>query len=112
MHAVPGPAGQAALNELARDFPEEANYPIPPTNLVNFGETVDFPLIFGLVLVVFGAATLSQLLVIGVRRRQEMGLLMALGLFRRQVAFSVWWQATTLALVGVVVGVPAGCPWP
>jgi ABC-type antimicrobial peptide transport system permease subunit len=80
--------------------------------LVNFGETVDFPLIFGLVLVVFGAATLSQLLVIGVRRRQEMGLLMALGLFRRQVAFSVWWQATTLALVGVVVGVPAGCPWP
>ncbi|HVA02396.1 MAG TPA: aminotransferase class III-fold pyridoxal phosphate-dependent enzyme [Acidimicrobiales bacterium] len=43
-----------------------------------------------------------------VRRRQEMGLLKALGFVRSQVAFCVSWQATTVALIGVVVGVPAG----
>lgn len=109
MRAVPGPTGRAALHELARAFPTEVNYPAPPTNLVNFGEAVNFPLLFGLVLVLFGAATLVQLLVIGVvRRRQEMGLLKALGFVRWQVAVSVLWQATTIALVGIIVGVPVG----
>jgi ABC-type antimicrobial peptide transport system permease subunit len=43
-----------------------------------------------------------------VRRRQEVGLLRALGFVPRQVAFSVSGQTTTTALVGIVVGVPAG----
>ncbi len=37
-----------------------------------------------------------------------MGLLKALGFVRRQVAFAVWWQTTTVALIGVLVGVPLG----
>jgi ABC-type antimicrobial peptide transport system permease subunit len=77
--------------------------------LVNFGEAVNFPLIFGAVLILFGAATLTHFLVVSVvRRRREVGLLKALGFVRRQVAFSVSWQTTTVALVGIVVGVPAG----
>lgn len=83
--------------------------PITPTTLVNFGEAVDFPLILGLILAIFGAATLTHLLVVSVgRRRQEMGLLKALGFVSRQVGATVYWQATTITLVGLVVGVPVG----
>jgi ABC-type antimicrobial peptide transport system permease subunit len=37
-----------------------------------------------------------------------MGLLKALGFVRRQVALFVSWQTTTVALVGVIVGLPIG----
>jgi len=54
-------------------------------------------------------ATLVHLLVVSVgRRRREMGLLKALGFVNTQVAASVCWQATTVALVGIVLGVPLG----
>lgn len=60
-------------------------------------------------LIVFGVASLVHVLFVSVaRRRREVGLLKALGLVRRQIAFSVWWQTTTVALVGIVVGVPVG----
>jgi ABC-type lipoprotein release transport system permease subunit len=109
VRAVPGPKGQAALARLARQFPAEVTYPVAPTNLVNFGEAVNFPLLFGLVLIVFGVSTLLHVLMVSVvRRRREVGLLKALGFMRRQVALTVFWQTTTLALIGIVIGVPAG----
>ena len=55
--------------------------------LVNFGESVNFPLLFAVALSVFGAATLLHLLLVSVAsRRVEAGLLKALGFVRRQVA--------------------------
>jgi ABC-type lipoprotein release transport system permease subunit len=109
VRATPGASGHAALTGLNRKYAYDVNFPAPPTNLVNFGEAVNFPLIFGAILIVFGAATLLHVLVVSVaRRRREMGLLKALGFVRRQVAFSVWWQTTTVALVGIVIGVPLG----
>jgi ABC-type antimicrobial peptide transport system permease subunit len=70
---------------------------------------VNFPLIFGVILVLFGVATLLHLLLVSVaRRRPELGLLKALGFVRSQVASSVLWQATTVALTGIIIGVPAG----
>ncbi len=77
--------------------------------LVNFGESVNFPLLLALALTVFGAATLLHLLLVSVaRRRAETGLLKALGFVRRQLAAAVCWQATTVALIGIVIGAPAG----
>jgi ABC-type lipoprotein release transport system permease subunit len=109
VRAVPGPAGQAALTRLARAYPSEVSFPVPPTSLVNFGEAVNFPFIFGVLLVLFGTATLVHVLVVSVAtRRREAGLLKTLGFIRRQVAFAVLWQTTTVALAGIVVGVPAG----
>jgi hypothetical protein len=105
----PGARGQSDLTRLARAYPSEVEYPSPPTDLVNFGQAVNFPLIMGLVLILFGAATLTHVLVVSVtRRRREMGLLKALGFIRRQVAFTLAWQTTTVAVIGIVVGVPAG----
>ena len=42
------------------------------------------------------------------RRRREMGLLKSLGFVRRQIALSVTWQTTTVAMIGIVLGVPLG----
>jgi hypothetical protein len=106
---VPGPSGSAAMDRYLAAYPSITSLPLAPTSLVNFGEAVDFPLIFGAMLAVFGAATLAHLLIVSVsRRRREVGLLKVLGFVNRQVVSSVSWQATTLALVGVVVGVPLG----
>ena len=106
---VPGPRGKAAMDRYLAAYPSITSEPLAPTSLVNFGEAVNFPLIFGAMLAVFGAATLAHLLVVSVsRRRREVGLLKVLGFVNRQVVSTVSWQATTLALVGVVIGVPLG----
>jgi ABC-type antimicrobial peptide transport system permease subunit len=42
------------------------------------------------------------------RRRREMGLLKVLGFVNAQVVAAVGWQATTVALVGIVIGIPLG----
>ena len=104
-----GPDGRAAATKVANENAASISYPVTPANLVNFGEAVNFPLILGLVLIVFGITTLLHVLIVSVaRRRREAGLLRALGFVRRQIAYSVWWQTSTIALVGLVVGVPAG----
>jgi hypothetical protein len=106
-NATSGPKGRA---DIARYVAQgSANRPIIPTSLVNFGQAVNFPLILGCVLALFGAATLLHLLVVSVvRRRREMGLLKALGFVNVQVGATVLWQATTVALVGIVIGIPLG----
>ena len=93
---------------LALAYPAETNLPYPPTSLLNFGE-VNFPLLFGLAVALFGAATLVHALVVSVgRRRRDTGLLKVLGFVRRQTAFAMSWQTTTVAVVGLVVGLPLG----
>jgi hypothetical protein len=103
------PAGHLALTRVISAYRNFDGTPVTPTSLVNFGEAVNFPLILGVILAVFGAATLTHLLVVSVgRRRREMGLLKALGFVSRQVGATVYWQATTVTLVGLVIGVPIG----
>jgi len=61
-------------------------------------------LLAGLALLAVGHA-----LVTGVRRRRrDLALLKTLGFKRSQVRATVAWQATTLATVGLVIGIPAG----
>ncbi len=106
---VPGARGRAAVKHYVDSYLSLAKLPITPTSLVNFGEAVNFPLIFGVMLALFGAATLAHLLVVSVaRRRREIGLLKVLGFVNHQIASAVAWQATALALVGILVGVPVG----
>jgi hypothetical protein len=42
------------------------------------------------------------------RRRHELAILKTLGFKRRQVRTTVAWQATTLAAIGLIVGIPVG----
>ena len=106
---VPGPRGQEAVNRYLDQYRSITTLAITPTSLINFGEAVNFPLIFGAMLALFGAATMLHLLVVSVsRRRREVGLLKVVGFVNHQVASTVAWQATTLAVVGIVIGVPVG----
>jgi hypothetical protein len=106
---VPGVRGQAAIAHYLDANQTVATLPVAPSSLINFGEAVNFPLIFGSMLALFGAATLAHLLVVSVsRRRREIGLLKVLGFVKHQVASTVAWQATTLALAGIAVGAPLG----
>jgi ABC-type lipoprotein release transport system permease subunit len=106
---VSGPRGQAAIAHYLNAYRSTAATTVTPTSLINFGEAVNFPLLFGAMLAVFGIATLAHLLVVSVsRRRREVGLLKVVGFVNVQVASTVAWQATTLAVVGIVIGVPFG----
>jgi len=109
VRGVPGPAGTAALAGYVRQYRSNASRPAVPTALVNFGESANFPLLLAAVVTLCAASTLAHLLVVSVRRRRrDSGLLKALGFVRRQVAAVVFWQAATVAVVGIVVGVPLG----
>jgi ABC-type antimicrobial peptide transport system permease subunit len=109
IRSAPGAAGAAELARVVSQYREFVNFSDEPLELVNFGESVNFPLLFGGLLALFGAATMVHLLLVSVaRRRTEAGLLKVLGFVRHQVAAVVGWQATTVALAGIVVGVPLG----
>jgi hypothetical protein len=101
--------GRAAVSSLQRRYADYVNLTTLPTNLVNFGQAVDFPLLLSVTLAVFGAATLAHLLFVSVgRRRRQFALVKVLGFTRRQVRSAMYWQAVTVALVGVIFGVPLG----
>ncbi len=88
------------------DRPTEATVPAEIERLRQIGW---FPatlagLLGGLALLAVGHALVTAVR----RRRRELALLKTLGFSRRQVRATVAWQATTLATVGLVVGIPAG----
>ncbi|MGH9243298.1 MAG: ABC transporter permease [Acidimicrobiales bacterium] len=83
--------------------------PIAPTDIVNFGRVESMPLVLGVILVAVAGGALVHLLLSAVRRRRrELAVLKTLGFVRRQVAGVVAAQATTVAIVGLVVGMPVG----
>jgi hypothetical protein len=109
VRSAPGPAGAAALARYTSKYRAFIAVPEEPLDLVNFGQSVNFPLLCGGLLALFGAATLAHLLLVSVaRRRTEAGLLKVLGFVRRQVAAVVGWQATAVALAGIAAGMPLG----
>jgi hypothetical protein len=109
VRAMPGPAGSAALARHIHRHHDNASRPTVPAALVNFGGSANFPLLLGGIVAFCGLATLAHLLVVSVaRRRTERGLLMALGMIRRQLAAIVFWQATTVAVAAIAVGIPLG----
>ncbi len=68
-----------------------------------------FPYLLAGVVAVGAAGVLAHALVTSVRRRRrDLAILKALGLERRQLAAMVAWQATTIAAVGLLIGVPLG----
>lgn len=101
---------QAAVASLNREVPAVVtDASEAPKEIADFGRVDAMPSLLALLLGVVGVATLIHLVAVVVRRRRrETAVLKTLGLVRRQVGEVVAWQATTLAAIGVLVGVPLG----
>lgn len=81
----------------------------PPGAVSTLGRIAEVPLVLALFLGVIAIGTLGQTLVTSVRRRQrDLAVLKTVGFVQRQVRATVAWQATTLAVVALVIGVPVG----
>jgi FtsX-like permease family len=83
--------------------------PYLPLSLYQFVRIRSFPLVLSLVLATLALATLVHTLIgVGRTRRREFAVLSALGFTRSQMLRSTLWQATFLAVVALVVGLPLG----
>lgn len=111
--AGPRPSG-ADLAELVGLDHEGLPIPIEsepnrPTDIVNLDRVRTTPAILAGLLRVLAAGTIGHALVVSVRRRRrDLALLKTLGFVRSQVRATVAWQATTMALVALIVGLPLG----
>lgn len=79
------------------------------SDLSNLDHIANLPNVLGALLALIAAGTLAHTLITSVRRRRrDLAVLRALGFVRRQVGLTVAWQATTIALISLAVGLPLG----
>jgi hypothetical protein len=80
-----------------------------PVQIVNYRSIGSTPIFLAAGLALGAVLALGLMLASSVRRRRrDLALLKTLGFTHRQLASAVAWQATTTALIGVVVGLPFG----
>jgi hypothetical protein len=87
-------------------------FPIPatlPVVVADLSRIEDLPLALAGFFALLACATVAHALVTTVRRRRrDLAVLRSIGFTRRQTRGAIAWQATLLAIAGVVVGVPLG----
>ena len=97
----------ATLERLTRDV--AAAVPRRPVDVGNWGRVSGFPYLLTALIAVAVAAILGHALVTSIRRRgRDLAVLKTLGFERGDVIATVAWQATTVAAVGLLVGLPLG----
>jgi len=80
-----------------------------PVDILNYTRIQTTPLALAGLLALLAVATIAHLLVSSIRRRRrDLAVLKTMGFVRRQVSGAVAWQATTLVLLAIVVGLPLG----
>jgi hypothetical protein len=80
-----------------------------PAEIVNYKSMGAMPAVLAGGLAAGAVAGLGLTLVASVRRRRrDFALLKTLGFTRRQLAGAVAWQSSVIALIGLLIGVPAG----
>jgi hypothetical protein len=80
-----------------------------PAEIVNYKSMGTMPAVLAGGVAAGAVAALGLALVASVRRRRrDLALLKTLGFTRRQLATTVAWQSTVVAIVGLVIGIPLG----
>jgi ABC-type lipoprotein release transport system permease subunit len=80
-----------------------------PSDVRDYTGVRDTPLVLGAVLALLAVGVLAHVLATGVRRRRrDLALLKTLGLLRPQLLQVVSWQASALAAVALLAGLPLG----
>jgi hypothetical protein len=102
-------AALRSLRQPTSGVAQDVTLPRPPVDVGNLGRVGDLPPVLAGLLALLAASTLTHLLVTSVRRRRrDLAILKTLGFTRGQVSATVAWQATTLAVVALLVGMPLG----
>ncbi len=80
-----------------------------PAEIVNYQSTGSTPVILASGLATGAVVALALALSATVRaRRRDLALLKTLGFTRRQLAVTLAWQASTTAVIGILLGIPLG----
>jgi len=83
--------------------------PQRPADILSYDKVQSTPAVLAGLLAILGVGVLTHLLVTSVReRRRELAVLKTIGFARRQVAGAVSAQASTVAAIALLVGVPLG----
>jgi hypothetical protein len=97
------------IEESAGGFEASAVGPTAPPEVNGLEDVQQFPLLAGGALVVLGVIATTHALIVTVRRRRlELGVLSALGFAPAQRRAVILGQATTIAMIALVVGMPLG----
>jgi len=109
----PGVERSRAIAELASRLGGSSNVlvfaPTLSTDLVDFGQVRDLPQVLAGLLSLLAAATMAYLLITAIRRRRpDLAVLKTLGFVPHQISAVIAWQATTVVVVGLAVGIPVG----
>ncbi|HEX3542836.1 MAG TPA: FtsX-like permease family protein [Acidimicrobiales bacterium] len=100
-------AKQADL--IGQQLGVESDPRIIPQDVLYLSNVRTLPKVLALFLALLGIAALAHVLVTAVRRRRhDLAVLRALGFSPRQASSCIRWQATTVAVVAVALGVPLG----
>ena len=103
------PAGQAAISSLKRQFPGTVLPAVPPPEVRDLSGVSGLPLILAFVLMLLASGIIAHTLLTSVRRRRrELAILKTVGFVARQVRATVAWQATAIAGISLIVGLPLG----
>jgi hypothetical protein len=87
-----------------------ATPPAPPSEIDRVQQVDDLPIYLGLLLVFLAVASVTHVVAVGVRRRRhDLAVLRAVGFSRRDIRATITYQATALAVVALVIGIPLGC---
>jgi ABC-type lipoprotein release transport system permease subunit len=103
-------AGLAAVANDLKGIPNPFIFPAErPASITSLARIADVPLLLSGLLGLLAVGTLAHTLVTGTRRRRrDLAILKTLGFVRGQVRGTLAWQATTLAAVALLVGLPIG----
>jgi FtsX-like permease family len=106
---APGVDPDRAFLNLQRGFGRIVVRPMSDEEVENLARVGGLPYLLAGLLAVLGVGTVGHMLVTSVRhRRRDLAVLKTLGFVRGQVRATVAWQATDLALLALVVGLPLG----
>jgi putative ABC transport system permease protein len=103
------PTNRVTLADLRRQFPGVVLPAVAPPEVRSLQGVSGLPLALALLLTLLAIGTVGHTLVTSVRRRRrDLAILKTVGFVGRQVRATVAWQATAIAVTGLVIGVPLG----
>jgi ABC-type lipoprotein release transport system permease subunit len=102
--------GLAAVAKDLKGIPDPFIVPAErPASITSLTRIANVPLVLSGLLALLAVGTLVHTLVSATRRRRrDLAILKTLGFVRGQVRGTLAWQATTLATVALLVGLPTG----